>query len=107
MEPLGRYTIKTRDLCKLKLDGSGRRVRMTSFYDRPPLIAAHPNAPIGPWAVQPWLATNSNVRPDGRWLAFMVNLLGDPAGYCRGLGLLDLQAWSASTQAAQWAAAPV
>lgn len=107
MEPLGRYTIKTRDLWKLKLDGSGRRVRMTSFYDRPPLIAAHPNAPMGPWHAQPWLATNSNVSPDGRWLAFMVNVLGDPAGYGRGLGLLDLQAWSASPQAAQWAVAPV
>ena len=107
MEPLGRYTIKTRDLWKLKLDGSGRRVRMTRFYDRPPLIAAHPNAPMGPWYAYPWLATNSNVSPDGRWLTFMVNLLGDSAGYGRGLGLLDLEAWEASPEAERWEVAPV
>ena len=107
MEPLGKYTIKTRDLWKLKLDGSGRRVRMTHFYDRPPRIVASPNAPIGPWHTAPWLATNSNVSPDGRWLAFMVNLLNDEAGFGRGLGLLDLAAWEASPEAQEWEVAPV
>ncbi len=80
-----RFTMKTRDLWKLKLDGSGRRVRMTRFYDR-----------------HPWLATNSNVSPDGRWLAFMVNLIDDPPGFGRGLGLLDLEAWGRSRDAERW-----
>ncbi len=80
----------TTDLWKLKLDGSGRRARMTHFFDR-----------------IPWRASNSNVSPDGRWLAFMVNLHGDEAGYGRGLGLLDLQAWDASLQDSDWDVAPV
>ncbi len=78
------------DLWKLKLDGSGRRVRLTHFYDRPP-----------------WRASNANVSPDGRWLAFMLNWLGDEAGYGRGLGLLDLAAWEASPQAQEWDVARV
>lgn len=81
----GRFTMKTRDLWKLKLDGTGRRVRMTHFHDR-----------------HPWLATNSNVSPDGRWLAFMVNLIEDPPGYGRGLGLLDLEAWGQTPAAQEW-----
>ncbi len=80
----------TTDLWKLKLDGSGRRARLTHFYDR-----------------VPWRASNSNVSPDGRWLAFMVNFHGDEAGYGRGLGLLDLEAWANSSQAADWDVAPV
>ncbi len=80
---------------------------MTRFHDRPPLVAAHPNAPMGPWHAHPWLATNSNVSRDGRWLAFMVTLLGDPAGYGRGLGLLDLEAWSQSPEAERWDVASV
>lgn len=78
------------DLWKLKLDGSGRRVRMTRFFERPP-----------------WRASNSNVSPDGRWLAFMVNFHTDEAGYGRGLGLLDLTAWEASPWAQEWDVAPV
>ncbi|HEV2124209.1 MAG TPA: hypothetical protein VGW38_15725 [Chloroflexota bacterium] len=78
------------DLWKLKLDGSGRRARLTRFCER--------------W---PWRATNSNVSPDGRWLAFMLNRQGDEAGYGRGLGLLDLQAWEASPQSQAWGTAPV
>ena len=81
---------KPRDLWKLKLDGSGRRVRMTHFYDR-----------------IPWRATNSNVSPDGRWLAFMVSHHTDEAGYGRGLGLLDLAAWEASPDGQKWETAPV
>ena len=78
------------DLWKLKLDGSGGRVRLTRMVER-----------------FPWRATNSNVSPDGRWLAFMVNRQGDEAGYGRGLGLLDLVAWEASPAAQAWETAPV
>lgn len=74
-----------RDLWKLALDGSQRRVRMTSM-------------PVD----HTWKATNSNVSPDGRWLAFMVALNSDEAGYGRGLGLLDLQGWSQTPAAEQW-----
>jgi hypothetical protein len=73
------------DLWKLKLDGSGRRVRMTQTINRPP-----------------WRASNSNVSPDGKWLAFMVNTRSDKAGYGRGLGLLDLEAWEKSDLSRLW-----
>lgn len=73
------------DLWKLKLDGTGRRVRMTHSIDRPP-----------------WRCSNSNVSPDGRWLAFMINTRGDMSGYGRGLGLLDLEKWAQSPAAEQW-----
>lgn len=73
------------DLWKLKLDGSGRRVRMTRSIDRPP-----------------WRCSNSNVSPDGKWLAFMVNTRGDMSGLGRGLGLLNLEQWEKSTAAQQW-----
>jgi hypothetical protein len=73
------------DLFKLKLDGSGRRVRMTQLYQRPP-----------------WRCTNSNVSPDGRWLAFMVNIHSDEAGYGRGLALLDLHEWERSPEGQAW-----
>jgi hypothetical protein len=49
-----------------------------------------------------WKATNSNVSPDGRWLAFMVGLRADEAGFGRGLGLLDLDGWGRTEQATQW-----
>lgn len=78
------------DLWKLKLDGSGQRVRMTRMCDH-----------------RPWKATNSNVSPDGRWLAFMVSVVGDEAGFGRGLGLLDLAAWEASPESQRWDVAPV
>jgi hypothetical protein len=73
------------DLFKMKLDGTGRRVRLTRAIDAPP-----------------WKASNSNVSPDGKWLAFMVNAQSDEAGFGRGLGLLDLQAWEASDAAGAW-----
>jgi len=75
----GSHTI---DLWKLKLDGSMERCRMTRMLWRPP-----------------WRATNSNVSPDGKWLAFMLNTCGSEAGYGMGLGLLDLEAWSKSEYA--------
>lgn len=49
-----------------------------------------------------WKATNSNVSPDGRRLAFMVGLRSDEAGYGRGLGLLDLEAWGQTQPAQEW-----
>jgi hypothetical protein len=67
-----------RNLWKLKLDGSQRRARMTAIP-----------------AESGWKATNSNVSPDGRWLAYMVAHKDDEAGSGRGLGLLDLHAWEA------------
>jgi len=48
---------------------------------------------------KPWRATNSNVSPDGKWLAFMLNVCGSEAGYGMGLGLLDLEAWGKSEYA--------
>jgi WD40-like Beta Propeller Repeat len=74
-----------RDLWKLKLDGSQQRVRMTSMPGD-----------------HTWKATNSNVSPDGRWLAFMVGLRADEAGFGRGLGLLDLSAWEGTPDAERW-----
>lgn len=73
------------DLWKLKLDGTARRVRMTRFFDR-----------------APWRASNSNVSPDGKWLAFMVNTYTSEPGFGMGLGLLDLEAWGKSEYAQQW-----
>lgn len=75
------------DLWKLKLDGTGRRVRMTRSINR-----------------SPWRCSNSNVSPDGRLLAFMVNTRGDMSGVGRGLGLLDLQKWEQTDQAQEWEA---
>ncbi|MGP4038773.1 TolB family protein [Gracilibacillus sp. D59] len=64
------------DLWKLKLDGSGERIRMTGMINH-----------------VPWRASNSNVSPNGEWLAFMVNTYTSEAGFGMGLGLLDLKAW--------------
>lgn len=74
-----------RDLWKLKLDGSQQRVRMTAMPSD-----------------HQWKATNSNVSPDGKWLAYMVALNSDEAGFGRGLGLLDLEAWEGSGPAEAW-----
>ncbi|MDB5085940.1 MAG: hypothetical protein JWN30_2826 [Bacilli bacterium] len=73
------------DLWKLKLDGSGTRVRMTRFFDH-----------------VPWRASNSNVSPDGKWLAFMVNTYTSEAGFGMGLGLMDLEEWGKSHYAQEW-----
>ena len=69
----------TIDLWKLKLGGSMERTRMTRML----------------WKA-PWRATNSNVSPDGKWLAFMLNVCGSEPGYGMGLGLLDLENWEKS-----------
>jgi hypothetical protein len=73
------------DLWKLKLDGSGRRVRMTRFFDR-----------------APWRASNSNISPDGKWMAFMVNTYTSEPGLGMGLGLLNLEEWEKSPYAQEW-----
>ena len=73
------------DLWKLKLDGSGQRVRMTRMMDHPP-----------------WRASNSNVSPDGKWLAFMVNTYTSEPGFGMGLGLINLEEWEKSEYAKQW-----
>jgi Tol biopolymer transport system component len=73
------------DVWKLKLDGSGERVRMTRMVER-----------------KPWRSSNPVVSPDGKWLAFMINLHSSEAGYGMGLGLLDLEAWGKSDYANQW-----
>ena len=75
----------TRDLWKLKLDGSMSRVRMTRIF----------------WK-EPWRATNSNVSPDGKWLAFMLNVCGSEPGYGMGLGLMNLENWEKSEYANMW-----
>jgi len=38
----------------------------------------------------PWRASNSNVSPDGKWLAFMVNTYTSEPGFGMGLGLINL-----------------
>jgi hypothetical protein len=75
------------DLWKLKLDGSGKRVRITQSLGQPP-----------------WRCSNCNVSPDGKWLAFMVNTRTDSPGFGRGIGLLDLEAWEKSPQGRLWEA---
>jgi hypothetical protein len=71
-----------KDLWKLKLDGTMRRVRMTRMPDD-----------------HFWRAVNSNISPDGKTMAFMVGLQSDEAGYGRGIGLFDLQAWEKTPEA--------
>jgi hypothetical protein len=72
------------DVWKFKLDGSGERVRITRMFER-----------------LPWRASNPAVSPDGKWLAYMINLHGSEAGYGMGLGLLDLEEWEKSDYAKQ------
>lgn len=72
------------DVWRLKLDGSGERVRITRMVER-----------------KPWRASNPVVSPDGKWLAYMINLHTSEAGYGMGLGLLDLEAWGKSDYARQ------
>jgi hypothetical protein len=74
-----------KDLWKLKLDGTMRRVRMTRMPDD-----------------HSWRAVNSNISPDGRTMAFMVGLQSDEAGYGRGIGLFDLEAWERTPEAQEW-----
>ena len=74
-----------KDLWKLKLDGTMRRVRMTRMPDD-----------------HSWRAVNSNISPDGKTMAFMVGLQSDEAGFGRGIGLFDLEAWEKTPEAQEW-----
>jgi hypothetical protein len=73
------------DVWKMKLDGSGERVRITRMVER-----------------KPWRSSNPVVSLDGKWLAFMVNLHTSEAGYGMGMGLFDLEAWEKSEYSKQW-----
>jgi hypothetical protein len=48
----------------------------------------------------PWRASNSNVSPDGKWLAFMVNTYTSAPGFGMGLGLMNLEEWEKSVRPA-------
>lgn len=74
-----------KDLWKLKLDGTMRRVRMTRMPDD-----------------HTWRAVNSNISPNGRTMVFMVALQSDEAGFGRGIGLFDLEAWGRSPESQEW-----
>lgn len=60
------------DIWKLALDGSGRLERLTEFNRFPG-----------------YKASNPVISDDGRFMAFQMARLGDPAGYGRGLFLYD------------------
>lgn len=63
------------DIWKLSLDGNGDWERMTNFTD-----------------YAGFKATNPVVSDDGRYMAFQMAKLGDPAGVGRGLFIMDLAA---------------
>lgn len=73
------------DPWKLKLDGTSRGVRMTRAIEH-----------------SPWRCSSSNVSPDGRWLAFMVNTRRDGSGAGSGLGLFELEKLDQSGPAQAW-----
>lgn len=62
------------DLYRLALDGSGRLERLTWFNDD-----------------RGYKASNPVVSDDGRFIAFQVARVGDPAGVGRGILIYDLQ----------------
>jgi len=62
------------DIYRLELDGSGQLQRITFFGDVPGFKASNPV-----------------VSDDGRFIAFQMAKLGDPAGVGRGLFLYDLE----------------
>ncbi len=62
------------DIYKLALDGSGRYERITFFGDRPG-----------------YKSSNPVVSDDGRYIAFQVAKVDDPAGVGRGILIFDLQ----------------
>ena len=61
------------DIYKLALDGSGKTERLTFFADN-----------------NGFKATNPVVSDDGRYMAFQVAKMGDPAGVGRGLLIFDI-----------------
>jgi hypothetical protein len=61
------------DLYKLRLDGSGQIERVTYFNDYPGFKASNPA-----------------VSDDGRFIAFQMARVGDPAGVGRGIFIFDL-----------------
>jgi len=62
------------DIWKLKLDGSGKMERLTSFN-------MYPN----------YKASNPVIRDDGKFMAFQMAKVGDPAGVGRGIFLYDFE----------------
>lgn len=69
------------DIWKLSLDGEERVERITHFTD-----------------FKGYKSSNPVVSDDGRYIAFQMAKLGDPAGVGRGLFLLDLKAREKSLQ---------
>jgi hypothetical protein len=61
------------DLYKLRLDGSSQIERVTHFNDYPGFKASNPA-----------------VSDDGRFIAFQMARVGDPAGVGRGIFIFDL-----------------
>lgn len=66
----------TLDIYKLKLDESGDVERLTFFNDNPE-----------------YKASNPVVSDDGRYMAFQYAHAEDPAGFGRGILIMDLKAW--------------
>lgn len=66
---------QTIDIYRLRLDGSGDLRRVTHFNDQPE-----------------YKASNPVVRDDGRYIAFQMAKVGDPAGVGRGLFIYDIEA---------------
>jgi Tol biopolymer transport system component len=71
--------IQNIDIHKLALDGSGRYERITYFND-----------------YEGYKASNPVVSDDGKFIAFQMAKLGDPAGVGRGLFILDLKEFEKS-----------
>lgn len=67
------------DIWKLSLDGNERWERITHFTD-----------------YKGYKSSNPVVSDDGRYIAFQMARLGDPAGVGRGLFLLDIKAMQAA-----------
>ena len=67
------------DIWKLSLDGNERWERITHFTD-----------------YKGYKSSNPVVSDDGRYIAFQMARLGDPAGVGRGLFLLDIEAMQAT-----------
>lgn len=62
------------DIYRLKLDGSSEMFRVTRFGDYPG-----------------YKSSNPVVSDDGRFIAFQMAKVGDPAGVGRGLFLYDIE----------------